>query len=236
MLRPTEGNRGWKIGPKPVYSPAMHQMDALTLGSDLGRRSFHIALKVAVLALVPASGMAEGLILSGSSKSRMAIFGSQSDLIDGKLAKQYSGSVKYRPDYEGEAEAGAEAVPSYAGSYQGEYLEVAKAAAREHGVPEDLFLRLVQRESGWNAAAVSNKGATGLAQLMPGTARLLGVDIDDPKANLDGGARYLRMMYDKFGSWKLALAAYNAGPGAVEDHDGVPPYAETEAYVKAILG
>ena len=107
-------------------------------------------------------------------------------------------------------------MPAFRGSYRGEYLEVAKAAARKHGVPEDLFLRLVQQESGWNPVAVSVKGATGLAQLMPGTAEVLGVDINDPAANLDGGARYLRMMYDKFGSWKLALAAYNAGPGAVE--------------------
>ena len=71
---------------------------------------------------------------------------------------------------------------------------------------------------------------------MPGTARLMGVDIDVPSDNLDGGARYLRKMYDKFGSWRLALAAYNAGPQAVEDHDGIPPYKETKNYVKVILG
>jgi soluble lytic murein transglycosylase-like protein len=71
---------------------------------------------------------------------------------------------------------------------------------------------------------------------MPATAKTLGVDIADPEANLEGGARYLRMMFDKFGTWELALAAYNAGPGAVEAHDGIPPYAETEKYVKAILG
>ena len=99
-----------------------------------------------------------------------------------------------------------------------------------------LFLRLVQRESGWNPGAVSHKGATGLAQLMPDTARLLGVDINDPADNLRGGARYLRMMYDRFGSWRLALAAYNAGPMAVEANDGIPPYEETQNYVKAILG
>jgi soluble lytic murein transglycosylase-like protein len=178
---------------------------------------------------------AEGLQLTGSSKSRIALFESQSRLIDDKLAKQYSGSVKLTPKYK-DGETVEEATPAYRGSYRGEYLEVAKAAARKHGVPEDLFLRLVQQESGWNPGAVSVKGATGLAQLMPGTAEVLGVDIADPEANLEGGARYLRMMYDKFGSWKLALAAYNAGPGAVEEHDGVPPYAETEDYVKAILG
>jgi soluble lytic murein transglycosylase-like protein len=103
-------------------------------------------------------------------------------------------------------------------------------------VPEDLFLRLVQQESGWNAGAVSHKGATGLAQLMPGTAARLGVDPAVPEQNLEGGARYLRMMYDRFGSWRLALAAYNAGPGAVEQHGGIPPYTETKNYVKAILG
>ncbi|WP_174258168.1 lytic transglycosylase domain-containing protein [Tabrizicola piscis] len=184
---------------------------------------------------VSGAATAEGLKLTGSTKSRTALFESQSRLIDDKLSKQYSGSVKLTPKYK-EGEAAAEATPAYRGSYRGEYLEVAKAAARKHGVPEDLFLRLVQQESGWNAVAVSHKGAKGLAQLMPDTAEILGVDINDPKANLDGGARYLRMMYDKFGSWKLALAAYNAGPGAVEEHDGIPPYAETENYVLAILG
>ena len=191
-----------------------------------------------VCALVLTSGVAsgEGLQLSGSTKSRTALFASQADLIDRKLKKQYSGSVKYTPKCKQGEEVASESVPKFRGNYKGKYLEVAKAAARKHGVPEDLFLRLVQQESGWNPVAVSTKGATGLAQLMPGTAQKLGVDIDDPHQNLDGGARYLRMMYDKFGSWKLALAAYNAGPGAVERHDGIPPYAETENYVKAILG
>ena len=192
---------------------------------------------VALLACVPVAAAAEGLNLTGSTKSRSAIFKSQGDLIDKKLSKQYSGSVKFTPKYKkGEAPADPKGIPTYRGSYKGEYLEVAKAAARKHGVPEDLFLRPVQQESGWNPVAVSTKGATGLAQLMPGTAEKLGVDIADPEENLHGGARYLRMMYDKFGTWELALAAYNAGPGAVEEHDGIPPYAETENYVKAILG
>lgn len=188
------------------------------------------------MAAVPMGALAEGLKLSGSTKSRSAIFESQARLIDDKLAKQYSGSVKYTPSYKKGEDPATEDVPKFRGSYRGEYLEVAKAAARKHGVPEDLFLRLVQQESGWNPGAVSHKGASGLAQLMPATAERLGVDIDDPAQNLEGGARYLRMMYDKFGSWRLALAAYNAGPGAVEEHDGIPPYAETENYVKAILG
>jgi soluble lytic murein transglycosylase-like protein len=195
------------------------------------------AAVIAVLASLPVAAMAEGLNLTGSTKSRSTIFKSQSDLIDKKLSKQYSGSVKFTPKYQkGEETAEGADIPTYRGNYKGEYLEVAKAAARKHGVPEDLFLRLVQQESGWNPVAVSTKGATGLAQLMPGTAEKLGVDIADPEENLDGGARYLRMMFDKFGTWELALAAYNAGPGAVEQHNGIPPYAETENYVKAILG
>jgi len=189
-------------------------------------------LAAAVLAAVMACGpaLAEGLNLSGSSRSRATLFDAQTRLLDSRLSRQYEGSVRLRPRAE------AAPIPRYAGSYRGAHLQTARAAARRHGVPEDLFLRLVQQESGWNPQAVSHKGAAGLAQLMPDTARALGVDIHDPAQNLDGGARYLRRMYDRFGSWRLALAAYNAGPGAVEEYGGIPPYAETEAYVKAILG
>lgn len=181
---------------------------------------------------------AEGLKLSGSKKNRTSLFKSQAALLDGKLAKQYNFSERLKPNApkKGVGEETVAATPRYKGNYKGEYLEVAKAAARKHGVPEDLFLRLVQQESGWNPGAVSHAGATGLAQLMPGTAAKLGVDPTDPHENLDGGARYLKMMFDRFGSWRLALAAYNAGPMAVEKHGGIPPYAETKNYVKAILG
>lgn len=126
-------------------------------------------------------------------------------------------------------------IPAFTGS-PGLYQDMARAAARRHSIPEDLFLRLVRAESNFRPAARSSKGAIGLAQLMPGTARQLGVNPHDPQQNLDGGARYLRQQYQKFGDWRLALAAYNAGPGAVERHRGVPPYRETQNYVKVILG
>jgi len=198
-------------------------------------RTFAFGSLIAIWAVLPVDGArAEGLTLSGSGVSRLAIFEKQKDLLEGRLSKQYSGSERLRPKSESDDEGGP--VPAFRGNYKGEFLEVAKAAARKHNIPEDLFLRLVQQESGWNVGAVSPKGATGLAQLMPDTARFLSVDINDPQENLEGGARYLRMMYDRFGSWRLALAAYNAGPMAVEEHDGIPPYAETENYVKAILG
>lgn len=168
---------------------------------------------------------------------RKDLFSQQTRLLDTRLARQYENSSRLTPRGRQSATTSSSGmIPRYAGRYRGEWLEAAKAAARRHGIPEDLFARLVQRESGFNAAAVSHKGATGLAQLMPGTARMLGVDISDPHQNLDGGARYLKMMHGKFGNWRHALAAYNAGPGAVEKHGGVPPYAETQAYVVAILG
>ncbi|PZQ99479.1 MAG: lytic transglycosylase [Cereibacter sphaeroides] len=176
---------------------------------------------------------AEGLNIGGSTKSRKALFAQQTKLLDTRAAKQYEASVRLQPKRDDES---AGNVPSYRGNYKGEYLEVAKAAARKYGVPEDLFLRLVQQESGWDHVAVSTKGATGLAQLMPGTADLMNVDINDPGENLDGGAKYLRRMYDRFGDWKLALAAYNAGPEAVENNNGVPPYEETKNYVASIMG
>lgn len=197
------------------------------------RRLMAAVLAVGLYGGAPA--LAEGLILSGSAKSRTAVFKSQTRLLDTRLSKQYSGSVRLTPNGS-EATVIEAALPRYRGSYKGEFLADAKAAARRHNVPEDLFLRLIQQESGWNPGAVSPKGATGLAQLMPGTADLLGVNINDPQENLDGGARYLRMMYDKFGTWKLALAAYNAGPQAVEKHDGVPPYDETKNYVRVVYG
>ncbi len=195
-----------------------------------------VGLSALVLTLgLPAAVYAEGLRLSGSTSNRTALFRSQSALLDGRLSEQYDFSTRLTPNAEKKsADTGTKV--RYSGKYKGEYLEVAKKVARKHGVPEDLFLRLVQQESGWNAGAVSSKGATGLAQLMPGTAERLGVDIDDPHQNLEGGARYLKMMYDRFGSWKLALAAYNAGPMAVEKNNGIPPYEETRNYVSAILG
>lgn len=194
------------------------------------------AAPIVALALVagPLQVKAEGLSLSrATTGSRLAMFRKQVAVLDSRAAVQYDNSVRLTP----KAKAGATvAIPSYSGDYRGLYLEPARAAARRHGVPEDLFLRLIQQESGWNPRAVSPKGARGLAQLMPATARLLGVDINDPEQNLEGGARYLRMMYDRFGNWRLALAAYNAGPEAVERHDGIPPYRETRNYVRAILG
>lgn len=176
-----------------------------------------------------------------STKNRASLFSSKTSVLDTRAAQQYKNSVRLQPPkvvtptkYGETGDTGA--VPQYRGRYSGIYAGMARDAARRHGIPEDLFLRLVQQESNFNPNARSHKGAIGLAQLMPGTARLLKVDPKDPAQNLDGGARYLKEQYRKFGSWRLALAAYNAGPGAVQKHGGIPPYRETRNYVKKIWG
>ncbi len=172
-----------------------------------------------------------------STSSAPGLFASQLNVLDGRAASQYASSSRLQPPRaEIPQELQVAAAPAFTGRYAGPYLTLARDAARKHRIPEDLFLRLVQQESGWNAGAVSRVGALGLAQLMPDTARLLRVDPMDPRQNLEGGARYLRMQHDAFGDWRLALAAYNAGPGAVQKYGGVPPYADTQHYVKAILG
>lgn len=111
---------------------------------------------------------------------------------------------------------------------------IAQAAAR-HGVPFDLAIAVARAESGLDPQARSRAGAIGVMQLMPSTARALGVDPHDIRQNIEGGVRYLRQMYDKFRDWRLAVAAYNAGPGAVERYGGVPPFQETREYVRRVF-
>jgi soluble lytic murein transglycosylase-like protein len=111
------------------------------------------------------------------------------------------------------------------------------AAATSNGIDPALLKGLVSQESGFNPSARSGAGAVGLTQLMPGTAASLGVTNPlDPVQSLQGGAKYLRQQLDRFGGdEKLALAAYNAGPGAVQKFGGVPPYRETQNYVTSVM-
>jgi len=113
--------------------------------------------------------------------------------------------------------------------------ELADAAADRYGLPRELVRSVMSAESGFQPLAVSPKGAVGLMQLMPGTAQVLGADPHDPAQNVDVGARYLRDLLEKY-NYRLrhALAAYNAGPGAVERYNGVPPYRETINYINRI--
>jgi soluble lytic murein transglycosylase-like protein len=118
------------------------------------------------------------------------------------------------------------------------YADEINAAATRNGVDPLLLQSLIQQESGFDPNATSSSGAQGLTQLMPQTAASLGVTNPyDPAQSIDAGARYLRTDLDRFGgNTSLALAAYNAGAGAVQQYGGVPPYAETQNYVQQVLG
>jgi uncharacterized protein YukE len=122
---------------------------------------------------------------------------------------------------------------------QSKYIEARKKdikkASLMYGVPEELIRRVIRQESGGDQSKVSSKGAIGLMQLMPKTAKALGVNPKDASQNIMGGTKYLSQLYKQFGSWEKALAAYNAGPGTVKKYGGIPPYAETRNYVESIL-
>lgn len=135
------------------------------------------------------------------------------------------------------APAGRAGKPATLAKRRAAWAPVVSAAARTHGLPEALLQAVIETESGFNPQAVSPKGAMGLMQLMPGTARTLNVaNPHDPAANVDGGARYLKDLLARFGNnLSLALAAYNAGPGNVERAGGIPRNAETQAYVPRVI-
>ncbi|WP_254791118.1 transglycosylase SLT domain-containing protein [Blastococcus tunisiensis] len=115
------------------------------------------------------------------------------------------------------------------------YADLFTRAGARHGVDASLLAAVAAQESGFNPSAVSSAGAQGLMQFMPATAKGLGVNALDPTSAVDGAARYLSSLTKQFGSTPLALAAYNAGPGTVSRHGGIPPYPETQNYVRAVM-
>ena len=158
----------------------------------------------------------------------------------GYIEMQVSQIQGFEPDAETAATAvPAEAVPdppaAPATAAARTAMDLADAAADKYGLPRKLVRSVMAAESAFQTTAVSPKGAIGLMQLMPGTAKMLGVDPTDPAQNVDAGTRYLRDLLVKYngGLWR-ALAAYNAGPGAVDKYHWVPPYRETIDYVRRI--
>jgi len=119
------------------------------------------------------------------------------------------------------------------------YEPTAKAIAKKWGIPERVFLNLITAESSWNPDARSHAGALGLTQLMPSTITGMGATVarvkQHPTLQMSLGARYLKKQYTRFHDWKLAVAAYNAGPGVVKKYGGVPPYDETRKYVEKVM-
>jgi len=114
---------------------------------------------------------------------------------------------------------------------------IIKEASLKFNIPESIIKSVISAESNFNPTAISSSGAKGLMQLMPLTAEHLGVkNIWDPKQNIEGGTKYLRELMDRYdGDMNLTLAAYNAGPGNVEKYNGIPPFKETQSYVKKVL-
>ena len=143
-------------------------------------------------------------------------------------------SVKpFFPEYLLEA---ARQASSSSAKMSSSYDGLIQQASAKYGVDESLIKAVIRAESGFNANASSHAGAQGLMQLMPGTARSLGIsDSFDPAQNIDAGTRYLKQQLDRYGDVNLALAAYNAGPGSVAKFGGVPPYRETQNYVAKVL-
>jgi soluble lytic murein transglycosylase-like protein len=136
------------------------------------------------------------------------------------------------------AQSGASATGSQTATVTGNFASLINQAAQKYKVNPQLVQAVIKAESNFNPNAVSSAGALGLMQLMPATARGLGVDNPlDPAQNIDGGVRFLSQLLNRYdGNVRMAVAAYNAGPGAVDRYKGIPPYRETQTYVTRVLG
>ena len=194
-----------------------------------------LGLLIAALVAAPAPARAEIALLASGQTLKLEAHRSEGELL--VLVLKGGGEVQLPPN----AVRGFvpdEVLEEVAGAPAGtDVVSLVAAAARRHGLDPALVLAVVSVESGFRPAAVSPKGAQGLMQLMPRTAASLGVeDAFDPEQNLDAGVRHLEALVRQYGGdLTRALAAYNAGQGAVARYGGVPPYRETRAYVRRVL-
>ena len=198
----------------------------------LGRMTLAAALGCAATVAFPAKA---DVMEIGQDGARWVVGGqpvvaASDPLVSGEPVAEVPAEIYVPDQLVADPSLQAMVVPDY-------YKPVVADLSARYDLSPTLIEALVWQESRWRADAVSPVGARGLAQLMPGTARDLGVDPDNPFANLEGGARYLREQLDRFdGDLEKALAAYNAGPGRVMRAGGVPRIRETQLYVAAIMG
>lgn len=201
----------------------------------MSRDSANISASLACAALllaVPGAARADVLEVGGGGYSWVAGGPAMPATIDGALATERLTNDSLASDATHPLSFTSVAPAAGPDRWSG---RVAQLAAK-YDISPALLEAVVWQESRWNTGAVSSAGARGLAQLMPGTARQMGVDASDPDANLEGGARYLRMQLDAFeGDVEKALAAYNAGPGRVIAAGGIPAIRETRLYVASIM-
>jgi len=192
----------------------------------------HARISIAVLAT------AIMLLVPGISPARADIYRyvDANGVVHFTNAPQYTGRPSKRDwsFYRKEMRTGEESASS--GPLVHSYRDLIRQNARVYRLEEALVKAVIKAESNYNPQSLSNKGAQGLMQLIPATARLMKVDDPfDPAENIRGGSNYLRLMLDQFnGNLDLALAAYNAGPNAVQRHGGIPPYTETRQYVQRV--
>ena len=179
-------------------------------------KHFYLAAAAAMLAPLPAYGQVIEIDAAGDATT-----------YDGPTMFTTTESISLRPE---------QLSSTVSISAQGDPVAMLEQAARIHRLDPSLLKAVAWQESRGRMAAVSSKGARGVMQLMPATALELGVDPRSLTGNIHGGALYLRRQIDRFGSVPLALAAYNAGPGAVLRFGGIPPYRETRDYVSKIMG
>jgi soluble lytic murein transglycosylase-like protein len=169
---------------------------------------------------------------------QQALLGSPAPVDPAAFGQAMATATAGTPGAAGPTATAAVGAPADVGTGPVPYAAEIDAAAARHGLDPALLKALIKQESGFDPNARSPAGASGLTQLMPGTAASLGVtDPTDPKQAIEGGAKYLKQQLDRFGGDpEKALAAYNAGPGAVQKFGGIPPYAETQNYVKKVMG
>lgn len=212
---------------------SLNALTSSTNASTADASKLLMALGSSVLAALTANGLTASSTSSNGTTSALANLGST--LSASNVANIYD---NYRNTYANNATETDTIAPvtSSASEKRTDYDAIIKKASETYGIPTKMIKAVIQQESGFNATATSGVGAQGLMQLMPATAKSLGVtDSTDAEQNIMAGTKYLKQMLNQFGDYKTMLAAYNAGPGNVSKYNGIPPFTETQNYVSKVM-